>query len=146
MLEIRTNFFRLHQPQYSNSGTHILPYFIEDEMRLIKAATQILEQIYRDGFAYHKAGIVAFDLLPRNEFIQLDLFSALSTNNPRNIKLTQALDLVNKRYGRGTIFPAACGKKLTGVIRKKYFSFVYGMLYEPKKVHNILKIFNIFSL
>jgi hypothetical protein len=55
---------------------------------------------------------MAFDLLLGDEFIQLDFFSTLSTNNPRNLKLTQALNLANKRYGRGTIFPVACGIKL----------------------------------
>lgn len=92
---------------------------IEDEIYYIKAATQILEQIYKEDFAYHKVGIMAFDLLPRDEFTQLDLFSTLSTNNPRNIKLTQALDLANKYYGRDAIFQMACGKKLIWRDQKK---------------------------
>lgn len=115
-------------------------------MYLIKAATQILEQIYKEDFAYHEAGIMAFDLLPRDELAQLDLFSALSTNNPRNIKLKQALDLANKRYGRDAIFPTTCEKKLIWRDQKKYFSIVYDMLDELTKVHNVLKLFNIFPL
>jgi len=80
-----------------------------------------LNKIYKEDFAYHKAGIMAFDLLLRDKFIQLDLFSTLPTNNPRNLKLTQVLSLANKRYGRCTIFPATCGIKLAWRDQKKIF-------------------------
>lgn len=64
---------------------------------------------------------MAFDLLLRDKFTQLDIFFALSTNNPKIIKLTQALDLVNERYGRGTIFPIACEIKFEWRDLKKIF-------------------------
>jgi DNA polymerase V len=124
-VEIRTNPFRPGQPQYSNSVTITLLHPVEDEVSLIKASAVGLGKIFKVGFAYHKAGIMALDLLPRDKFIQLDLFSPMPTEDPRIFKLTQALDHVNKRFGRGTIFPAACGKQLRWRDQKKNISPAY---------------------
>jgi DNA polymerase V len=103
----------------------VLPSFVQDDISLIKAATQALEQIYRKGFAYAKAGIMAFDLAPKGQEGQLDLFSRHVEEPFQSEKLWEALDLVNKRYGRGTVFSAACGKGLTWKDQKKHLSQPY---------------------
>jgi DNA polymerase V len=125
VVHINTNRFRPDQPQYSNSITILLPYLVEDDVSLIKAASKGLEKIYKVGFAYHKAGVMALDLLPRDKSVQLDLFSPLPIENPKLIRLSQALDHVNERHGRGTIFAAACGKKLMWRDNKKNISPAY---------------------
>jgi DNA polymerase V len=125
MVCIRTSKFRASDPQYANSHTMVLPSFVQDDISLIKAATQALEQIYRKGFAYAKAGIMAFDLAPKGQEGQLDLFSRHVEEPFQSEKLWEALDLVNKRYGRGTVFSAACGKGLTWKDQKKHLSQPY---------------------
>lgn len=124
-VEIRTNYFRTNSPQYSNNVTITLPCPVEDDLNLIKAATQGLEKIFKPGFAYHKGGVMALGLLPRDQFIQLDLFSPLPTEDPKRTRLSQALDEVNSRFGRGAIFSAACGKRLGWRDQKKSMSPAY---------------------
>jgi DNA polymerase V len=68
---------------------------------------------------------MAFDLAPKGQEGQLDLFSRHVEEPFQSEKLWEALDLVNKRYGRGTVFPAACGKSLTWKDQKKHLSQPY---------------------
>lgn len=109
LVEIRTNFFRKNQPQYRNHAIIILPCPVEDDRSIIKGSMNAFESIFKPGFAYHKAGVMAFDLLPKNHQTQLDLFSILPTEDLKSLQLTQALDHVNAQFGQGTIFSAACG-------------------------------------
>jgi DNA polymerase V len=125
LVEIRTNFFRKNQPQYRNHATLILPCPVDDDLSLIKATTKAFESIFKPGFAYHKAGVMALDLLPRDQQIQLDLFSMLPMEDPKSIQLTQAVDRVNTQFGRGTLFSAACGKRLRWRDQKRNVSPAY---------------------
>lgn len=125
MVCIRTNKFRARDPQYANSYTMNLPSFVQDDISLIKAAMEALAQIYRKGFAYSKAGIMAFGLTPKGQKVQLDLFSRNAGEPFQSEKLWEALDSVNKRYGRGTLFSAACGRSLSWKDQKNHLSQPY---------------------
>lgn len=125
LVEIRTNRFRINQPQYSNNATIILPCAVEDDLNLIKASRKALQMIFREGFSYHKAGVMALDLVQRDQRVQFDFFAPLPTADPRGIRLYQALDLVNKRFGQGTVCSAACGKKFGWRDQKKNVSPAY---------------------
>jgi DNA polymerase V len=125
MVEIRTNHFRPQQPQYRNSATIILPCPIEDDLNLIKATTKALERIFKAGFAYHKAGVMAFDLIPKHDQVQLDLFATLPMEDPKSANLTRVIDQVNQRFGRGAILSAACGKRLSWKDQKRNVSPAY---------------------
>lgn len=125
LVEIRTNAYRPQSPQYRNQTTISLPFLVDDELQLIKAATKALECIFKTGFSYHKAGVMAFDLRPNHHHVQLDLFSTLPLDNPKTTKLTAAMDQVNQRFGRGTILSAACGKRLRWQDQKQHVSPAY---------------------
>lgn len=125
MVYIRTSKFRPRDPQYANSYTISLPSFIRDDISLIKTAMQALIHIYRPGFAYAKAGIMAIDLAPKGQRVQLDLFSRSAEEPTQSEKLWDAVDSVNKQYGRGTLFSAACGKNLTWKDQKNHLSPPY---------------------
>lgn len=125
LVEIRTNRFRPDQPQYSNSVVINLPCAVEDEVSLIKAATKGLENIFRLGFAYHKAGVMGLDLVLRDHNVQLDFFAELPTEDSRNVNLLGAIDTINDRFGRGTVYQAACGKRLKWRDQKKKISPAY---------------------
>ena len=125
MVFIRTSKFRAHDPQYANSYTISLPSFVQDDISLIRAAMAALTQIYRKGFAYSKAGIMALDLIPKGQKVQLDLFSRNVEEPFQSAKLWEALDEINKRYGRGTLFSAACGKNLSWKDQKNLLSPPY---------------------
>lgn len=64
-------------------------------------AFRILKQIYRPGYAYHKAGIMLLDLVLGQR--QHSLFTAEGENGSRPHALMQVLDEINGRYGRRTL-------------------------------------------
>lgn len=117
-VSIRTSFFN---PQEKNHRQHILltaPSGINDDINLIKVATEGLKQIFRPGYPYYKAALLALDLIPENP-TQLLLFDCEPSPSPRHAALFEVVDTLNQRYGRGTVHSAACGKKLTWKDRKE---------------------------
>lgn len=108
---IRTNAFKRDSQQYQSSFLITLPHAVQDDGRLIKASIQALENIYKEGYVYHKAGVMALDLTPQST-TQFSLFDHENADNPKIQKLTQTIDLINKRFGRGTMHMAACGNRL----------------------------------
>jgi DNA polymerase V len=64
-----------------------------------KAAQQILKKIYRSGFHYKKAGILLLDLC-RVEDSPDTLFHA---PRARNTKLIESFDVINQKFGAGSI-------------------------------------------
>jgi DNA polymerase V len=86
-----------------------LPCPVDDDLSLIKATTKAFESIFKLGFAYHKAGVMVFDLLPRDQQVQLDLFfmlPMLPMEDPKSIQLTQAVDCVNTQFVRVNLYRA----------------------------------------
>jgi DNA polymerase V len=70
-------------------------------------ALRCVEAAWREGRGcrYAKAGVLLADLCPASA-APLDVFAAAS---PRRAALMAAMDRVNARYGRDTLFPAAAG-------------------------------------
>ena len=78
----------------------------DNTLQLIQAGHALVDQVYKPGFSYRKAGIFLFDMIPAKEK-QLDLLSTSdSQQKPELIKL---MDQINQRYGKLTIKSAACG-------------------------------------
>ncbi|MGY4877840.1 Y-family DNA polymerase [Vreelandella aquamarina] len=65
MIFVSTNAFRNDLPQYSNRVVVTLDQPTDDSRVLVRAAIQGLRQIWRKGYAYHKAGVMLLDLLPK---------------------------------------------------------------------------------
>ena len=86
-------------------GTIALARPTDDTMIFIRAAHQALEQCFRAGPKYMKAGVLLLDLAPpgRNESL-LD-----PPSDPGRHTLMMALDEINAKYGRGTARFAAQG-------------------------------------
>jgi len=77
-----------------------------DTLALISEALRMLRPLWRGGHRYFKAGVVLNDLVPLHEQPRM-LFA---TRDPiRSAKVMAALDVVNARYGRGTLRPLASG-------------------------------------
>ena len=102
---IHTNPFKEGSPQYYGVGSENFISGTSDTFRLIKGSHQILDKIYKPGHEYKKAGVLLNHLVPRHEN-QMDLFTEHGEDNE---KLTQVVDLINKKYGSLTIKSAACG-------------------------------------
>jgi len=102
---IRTNSFRQEDAQYCNRKTFTLPVPSSHTATLIKVALASLRTMYRSGYRYQKAGVLLNGLVPEC-FEQLPLFAAPP---PRAASLMNAVDQINRRWGRDTIQSAAAG-------------------------------------
>ena len=98
---IQTNPFKEKDQQY-NSG-HLVPLTkpTNDTRKLISAALGGLQNIYKPGFSYKKAGVLLDGLLPSNQY-QKDLFDDRGSQE-HSESLMQAIDGINSKMGSGTI-------------------------------------------
>jgi len=97
---LTTNRFKPNDPQYSNSISVSLPTETNSSQVLIRYAKLCMTSIFRDGFSYKKCGVSLNDLSSVNA-VQLNFLApAVDVHDE---KLMAAIDLLNMRYGSGTI-------------------------------------------
>lgn len=99
MVFLHTNGFQQNQPQYNRSVIVKLPYATNSAIELAKFAIQGLTQIFKDGYAYKKAGVIVLDFSPE-ENQQLNLFE---NRNVKHIAVMKAVDKINATYGQQKI-------------------------------------------
>jgi DNA polymerase V len=94
-------------PHHHGQRSARLAPMTADTRELIGAAFRCIDAAWRGekGCLYVKAGVLLDDLCPPDAAPPA-LFAAPS---PRSDHLMQALDALNARYGRNTVFPAAMG-------------------------------------
>lgn len=104
---LHTNRHKPDRPQYGASRMINLHPMTSDSLELIAAARRGAERVWRNGYAYTKAGImlddlVAADLRPRTLF---------EGDAEKRVRLMTALDQVNGRFGRFSAVTGAQGYK-----------------------------------
>ena len=99
---LHTSPFDAVGPHYANSATAALEPPSRDSGCLVRCAVRGLEQIFREGFAYQRAGVLLLDLAPAAA-VQGVLFPAAPGDGGRADRLMDRLDLVNRTHGRGTV-------------------------------------------
>jgi DNA polymerase V len=114
---IRTSPFR-KEKQYSRSVCTQLPEPCSDAHAIVQAAIRGLSIIYKSGYNYAKAGVMLIDLQPANQHqLRLDMILTDDSATPEVAvnhqadpsRLMQAMDTVNRRYGRGSLLLASAG-------------------------------------
>jgi DNA polymerase V len=99
---IQTSPFDKTQPYYANALTLAFDRPSQDSGHLIRQALRGLERLFRDGYAYQKAGVMLLDLVPAG-VVQTGLFLSEASDPVRSSRLMQALDQINRRHGRQTV-------------------------------------------
>jgi DNA polymerase V len=94
------------EPYFSRQASFQLPYATNDTAELIHHACQALTRIFRPGIHYNKCGVMLTELTPDTER-QEDFLD--NRDRARSKQLMTALDTINRRIGRGTLFYAASG-------------------------------------
>ena len=102
---VSTNPFNPNQPQHAQSMTASLPVPSAYTPHLLKAALHCLEDIFKPGYQYKKAGVMLLEIVPARHQ-QINLFGPASTESPELIK---AVDRINQKWGRQTVQLAAAG-------------------------------------
>lgn len=87
-------------PRYSNSATFELAYSTDSTEELLGWALKGLEQIYRQGYRYKKAGVMLNRLAPADG-LSMRLFGDSRFEQSR--RLMKAMDEINARFGSGTV-------------------------------------------
>lgn len=99
MVFIHTNGHRQDLPQYSRSLVVKLPFPTNSTLELANFAKQALRNIFKDGYAYKKAGVIVQDLVPESNLQQ----SLFENRNARHIPLMQVIDKMNSQFGQQKI-------------------------------------------
>lgn len=134
MVFIRTNPFREQDPQYHTGITVPLADPSDDTRVLLQAAQAGLNNIYRPGYQYQKAGVILIDLRPRKHR-QGSLIDVSDVE--RSQRLMQTLDRLNHRMGRGTVRLAAEGMEQRWKLRTEYKSKCYTTRWEELAVAKV---------
>ncbi len=100
MTYVRGDHFREDLPFYSNSCQLTLDTPTNDTMTIVKQALNAFNLIWRDGFGYRKAGVMALDI-QHGGGIQLNVFDPEDHGKLR--RLMTSIDGINNMYGRRSV-------------------------------------------
>ena len=99
---INTNAFREDLPQYWNFQEMRLITPSSSTITIVKAANEVLQKLYRQGYHYKKAGVIVMGIGP-NSPIQQDLFDINAEQFEKMHRLDAVIDRINKTNGTETI-------------------------------------------
>ena len=99
---LHTNMFREDLPQYWNFQEKRLTVPTNSTIDIVKAAHEVLENIYIKGYHYKKAGVIVMGIGP-NAPMQLDLFDYNAEQFQKMKRLDAVVDRINKVNGTETI-------------------------------------------
>ncbi len=100
MTYVRGDHFRQDVPFYSNSCQLTLDTPASDTMTIVRMALMALNNIWRDGFDYRKAGVMALDV-QHGGGIQLNVFDPEDRGKLR--RLMTSIDSINNMYGTRSV-------------------------------------------
>ena len=122
---IRSNKFNKNNHQYYGSETLDFVTPTNDLFEIVRKAIAVLKLIYRPGIKYKKAGVLLSDLTPQGIYTR-DLFVQKSEESLlKNIKVNRVFDVLNQRYGSGTICLAKENYEKFYLSRRKNLSPAY---------------------
>ena len=116
---VETNRFKPEDPQYNAARGVQLPVATADTGKLTQAAERAVDDLWRPGFSYKKAGVMFLDLV-RTAEVQPGLFDL--PDSPAKLCLMRAVDDTNRSYGRDTITYAASGRERAWKLRSAHHS------------------------
>lgn len=99
---LNTNAFREDMPQYWNFQEMRLLTPSSSTVTIVKAANEVLQKLYRQGYHYKKAGVIVMGIGP-NSPIQQDLFDTNAEQFEKMKRLDAVIDRINKVNGTETI-------------------------------------------
>jgi DNA polymerase V len=99
---LNTNAFREDLPQYWNFQEIRLLTPSSSTVTIVKAAYEVLQKLYRQGYHYKKAGVIVMGIGP-NSPIQQDLFDTNAEQFEKMKRLDAVIDRINKVNGTETI-------------------------------------------
>jgi DNA polymerase V len=108
------------EPYYGNISTMHLPQATAYTPDLIRYAHEVLNDIYRPGLLYQKAGVMLTDIVPEGR-VQRDLFTNDEKDEQKRA-LMKMLDTLNRRWGSNVVVNAASGIQQAWHMRRRKLS------------------------
>lgn len=122
---VSTNRFDPETTPYAKSASGRLLFATDFTPDLIAVAQGLLQQIYRPGIRYHRAGVYLAEIGPRH-VIQPDLFGTYNgEQEEKKARLMAALDVITDFCGRDAIFFGAQGLERSWQARSRWLSDRY---------------------
>ena len=115
---VRTSPFQSRYGFYSNSKTIDFPIATNNSIEIVKAALNALENIFKNGYRYQKAGVMLSHLSESNN--NKNLFSSERDEKIKN--LMKSIDNTNYRYGRSTLSLASAGVHKKWNSKRQHYS------------------------
>ncbi|MBQ9587350.1 MAG: Y-family DNA polymerase [Bacteroidales bacterium] len=103
---LNTNYFRDDLPQYWQFKEVSLPTASNSTITIVKSAQGVLNEIYKEGYQYKKAGVIVMGIAPTSP-IQLNLFDINAERFEKLKSLDKVIDRINKVNGTETVILAA---------------------------------------
>lgn len=103
---MHTNPFAKTGAPHSASGAIAFPQPTNDALELVAGARQVVRRIWKQGPRYSKAGVICEGLVPVDE-VQMSAF--VGRGLEASERLMGAVDELNRRFGRGSVFVASTG-------------------------------------
>ena len=125
---VKTSPFAERAPYYANSASVKLLTPTQDTRDIVAAATRCLEAIWQSGHRYQKAGVMLGDFYSQG-IAQLDLFDERAPRH-KSAQLMDALDRINTRVGRGTLYFAGQGIQQEWQMKREMLSPRYTTRYS----------------
>ena len=115
---VRTSPFQSQYGFYSNSKTIDFPIATNNSIEIVKATLNALENIFKNGYRYQKAGVMLSHLSESNN--NENLFS--SERDEKINSLMKSIDNTNYRYGRSTLSLASAGVHKKWNSKRQHYS------------------------
>jgi len=129
---IRTSPFQKNFGYYSNSKTIDFAISTNNSIEIVKTAVFILENIFKNGYQYQKAGVMLAGLSNANQ--KTNLFS--SEKDEKISALMRSMDNTNFKYGRSALSLASAGVQKKWNMRRNHSSKIdTANFYNLPKIH-----------
>ena len=120
---IHTNAFRTDQEQYLKSSHIRFEEPTDDTLTITTTAVNALKSIFRDGYAYKKAGVIITEIVDAKKY-QPGLFSSLEERGKRH-RLMAVLDTINYSSNTTDILHTASFDPEIKLVKKELMSNHY---------------------
>lgn len=96
-----TNRFKENAPQTYGSNLVVFPDATCDYRTIVTAAVKATRELFRDGFAYKKAGVVITRLEQAGDHVG-SLFADADADT-KEARLSESIDTISRTFGRGAV-------------------------------------------
>ncbi len=106
-VKARALSFYLKTQEFTYAGRQLsLPVALADPSEILRLIDREFDDVYEPGILYRASGITLRTLVPDGEVV-LDLFGAQEDMDAKTENAHRAIDALNRRYGRHTVFLAS---------------------------------------